>query len=112
MPDAPEKLHKLLLSIQCDDSWHRLDASLDVGRVHWTTATTTWLAQTRPRSVIFQPPGYDDTTYQPKMWVSLKNSGAAPAINRDRHATLRIIPNGQHQFFLSSLRLCTSAPLR
>ncbi len=94
-PDAPENLHKLLLSIQPDDSWHRLDATLDVGGIHWTTATSTWLAQTRPRSVIFQPPGYDDTTYQPKQWVSLKNSGDAPPTNnptnRDRHATLRII---------------------
>jgi multiple sugar transport system permease protein len=109
MPDAADQMHKLLLSMQSDDSWHRLDATLDVGGIHWTTATTTWLAQTRPRSIIFQPPGYDDTTYQPKQWVTLKNSGAAPqtntpptigpptngapngAANADRHATLRII---------------------
>src|SRR4051794_13776616 len=39
-PDSSENLHKLLLSIKSDDSWHKLDATLDFGTVHWTTATT------------------------------------------------------------------------
>jgi multiple sugar transport system permease protein len=105
MPVAADQLHKLLLSMKFDDSWHRLDATLDVGGIHWTSAATTWLAQSRPQSVILQPPGYDDTTYQPKDWVSLKNSGAAPAANQDRHATLRIIlsPSSTSQAVLGKL---------
>jgi multiple sugar transport system permease protein len=68
----PRELHKLILSLRPDDSWHRLDATLEVGGIRWVSTRPTYLAQHRPVSVIFQPPSFDDTTLQAKTWVPLQ----------------------------------------
>ena len=87
---ADEKLwHKLMLSIRPDDSWHRIDATLDVGGTRWTSQKTTYLAQHRPISVIFQPPTFDDTTLQPRLWVPMTR-GDRVETNNSR-AVLRVI---------------------
>src|SRR5206468_11994491 len=55
-----------------DDSWHRLDITLDLVGTRWVSTRETWLAQTRPMSAIFQPPTFDDSTLQARTWVPLK----------------------------------------
>jgi multiple sugar transport system permease protein len=89
-PAAPSKLHKLILAIKSDDSWHRLDATLDLGGQRWTSQATTYLAQHRATSILLQPPTFDDQTLQPKVWVPLRvESGQLNESNR--RAVLRII---------------------
>ncbi|MBC8108024.1 MAG: carbohydrate ABC transporter permease, partial [Anaerolineae bacterium] len=81
--------HKLMLSIRPDDSWHRIDATLDIGGSRWASQKTTYLAQHRPISLMFQPPTFDDTTLQPRMWIPMKRGDRVEA-NSNR-AVLRII---------------------
>jgi|GEM_PF-547015 len=71
-PCDPADLHKLILSLKADDSWHRVDAELTVGGKTWRSTRSTYLAQHRPMSIIFQPPTFEDDTYQPKIWVPLR----------------------------------------
>jgi hypothetical protein len=53
-PCEPQDLHKLILTLRPDDSWHRLDATLEVGGVRWETARTT-PAGTEPRDEPHSP---------------------------------------------------------
>ena len=89
-PTSQSQLHKLIVSLKMDNSLHRLDATLDIGGQHWATATTTYIAQFHAASVTFQPPGFDDTTYQPKTWVTLKPTGSGPDDLRGQTATFRL----------------------
>jgi len=90
-PAEPDQLHKLALAIQSDDSWHRVDATLDLGGRRWVSQSPTYLAQHRAQSILFQPPTFDDTTYQPKVWVRLRaEPSPKPADSDDRHAVLRV----------------------
>jgi ABC-type glycerol-3-phosphate transport system permease component len=84
LPCAPADLHKLLLSMKDDDSWHRISATLDFGSGHWVTTRTSWIAQNRPGSIIFQPPSYDDQTFRNKIWIPLKRVGPS-AIKKVDH---------------------------
>jgi multiple sugar transport system permease protein len=90
LPDGVDAtdLHKLVLVIRADDSWHGLDATLDVGGVHWTSTRTTYLVQNREQSVSFQPPTFDDTTMQARTWVPLRASAAS---DRTRSARLTLV---------------------
>jgi ABC-type glycerol-3-phosphate transport system permease component len=84
-----------------DDSWHRVDATLDVDGQRWATERPTYLAQHRPGTIFLQPPGFDDTTYKARTWIPLvrTESGSASAAQSsvpspqsfDRPATLRVI---------------------
>jgi hypothetical protein len=53
-------LHKLIVSMMADNSWHRLDATLDIDGERWISAETNYLAQFRQMSLIYQPPTFDD----------------------------------------------------
>ena len=46
----PKQLHKLMLAMRPDDSWHRLDITMDLNGQRWMSTRTTWLAQSRPMS--------------------------------------------------------------
>jgi multiple sugar transport system permease protein len=87
-PGDPSNLHKLILPLLPDDSWHRLDISLEVQGTRWRSERTTYLAQRRAMSAIFQPVTFDDTTLQPKIWTSLR---AEPVTSASSRATLRVI---------------------
>lgn len=89
-PADPQDLHKLILAIKSDDSWHRIDATLDLGGQRWASQSTTYLAQHRASSILLQPPTFDDTTFQPKVWVPLRvESGKLDS--SQRRAVLRIL---------------------
>ncbi|HEY2510101.1 MAG TPA: hypothetical protein VGI39_04570, partial [Polyangiaceae bacterium] len=90
LPDgvAPADLHKLVLTLRSDDTWNGLDATLDVGGVHWASTWTTWLGQNRTQSVSFQPPSFDDTTIRARTWVPLRAQGPS---DRGREARLRLV---------------------
>src|SRR5207244_928983 len=77
-PGDPKLLHKLMLALKLDDTWHQVDATLDLGGVHWVSQKTKYLGTTRNMSILFQPPSFDDTTVRKRIWVPLKNLGAAP----------------------------------
>ena len=87
LPCPPDQLHKLILAMRPDNSWHRLDATLDVAGVRWTSTRATYLSQHRPLSVIFQPPGFDDTTMQPRTWVPLRRENAERGMMNDEQKT-------------------------
>jgi multiple sugar transport system permease protein len=90
LPDGvePADLHKLVLAIRPDDSWHGVDATLDLGGTHWKTTRTTRLVQNRAQSISFQPPTFDDTTIRARTWVPLRADGAS---DRLRNARLTVI---------------------
>jgi ABC-type glycerol-3-phosphate transport system permease component len=88
-PADPAALQRLSLSLRADDSWHRLDATLDLAGQRWVSTRTTYLAQHRAMSAMFQPPTFNDDTFQPKIWVPLRREGLETP-NSNRYATLRI----------------------
>ena len=91
-PAKPEDLHKLVLAIKSDDSWNRITATLDLGGRRWVTERRWDLAQHRAQSIFFQPPTFDDETYQPKVWVKLRDTGPSPSgYGAEGQATLRVI---------------------
>ncbi len=73
LPDGvqPGDLHKLIVSLKPDDSWHRVAATLDLDRGRWVSDRSTSLAQNRATSIVFQPPSFDDDTYKARTWVRL-----------------------------------------
>jgi multiple sugar transport system permease protein len=77
-------IHKLVLALRADASWNRIDATLDVGGVHWESTQPTYLGQNRGRSISFQPPTFDDTKIRAQTWVPLAARGSS-----DRHAEAR-----------------------
>jgi multiple sugar transport system permease protein len=90
LPDKVEisEIHKLVLSARADDSWHGVNAMLDVGGTHWVSKRTTYLAQNRVQSISFQPPTFDDTTVRARTWVPLRAEGSS---NRIRNARLTLV---------------------
>jgi multiple sugar transport system permease protein len=94
-PFPVDQLHNVVVAYGSDDSWHQLDATLDVGDTHWKSTLTTYIARYRPATLTLQPPGFDDTTYQPRTWVPLQQVPGS-AGNPPSKATLRIFltPSG------------------
>jgi multiple sugar transport system permease protein len=90
----PADVHKLLLSIRADDSWHGLDATLDVGRILWRSTRTTYLAQNREQSISFQPPTFDDTTMRARTWVPLRPAGVSERV-RNARLTVFLSPSSR-----------------
>jgi len=90
LPDgvSPSDIHKVVLTIRADNSWHGIDATLDVGGVHWKSTRTTYLVQNRGQSLSFQPPTFDDTTIRARTWVPLRADGAS---DRGRRARFLLI---------------------
>ncbi len=103
LPDgvAPADIHKLILAIRADDSWHGVGATLDVGGVHWRSTRTTYLAQNRAQSLSLQPPTFDDTTVRARTWVPLRaDAKSAPggrldASARSARLTLSLAPSSR-----------------
>lgn len=89
-PFPPDQLHKLVVSFGADDSWHKLDETLDIGNTHWKSTLTTYIAQYRPATLTLQPPGFDDSTYQPRTWVPLEQVSGPKGNEPATAATLRI----------------------
>jgi multiple sugar transport system permease protein len=88
----PGDLHKLVLALRADDSWHGIDATLDLGSVRWRSTRTTYLVQNRGQSISFQPPSFDDTTVRARTWVPLRADGASDRTpSRERSARLAIV---------------------
>jgi ABC-type glycerol-3-phosphate transport system permease component len=83
-------LHKLMFSFQADNSWHHVDAALDMGDEHWVSTRSEYIAQYRTQSIIYQPPTFDDTNGRPCDWISLRHDGAAPGSLAPGRAVLRI----------------------
>jgi ABC-type glycerol-3-phosphate transport system permease component len=92
MPFDPQQFYRLFISIRGDDSWHGLCARLEMNGSTWEETRPMYVAQHRPVSAIFQPPGADDHTYRPRRWIPLERTGAATVDPRHpRRATLRVI---------------------
>jgi multiple sugar transport system permease protein len=94
--DLPEgvssaDVHKLVVSIRADDSWHALDAVFEVGGTRWASTRTTYLAQNRSQSLSFQPPGFDDTTIRARTWIPLRAVGTSER-GRNARLTLTLSP--------------------
>ena len=78
--DAPIKsseLHKLAIAIKPDDSWHGIDASLELDGKRFTSSFTSYLAQTREMTLVFQPPGPDDQSLKAHTWVPMRVADVA-----------------------------------
>jgi multiple sugar transport system permease protein len=70
-PADAEQLHKVIFSVACDDSWHQLDANLQIGGRRWVTDRTSYLALHRQLGMIFQPPSFEDQTLRARLWVPM-----------------------------------------
>jgi multiple sugar transport system permease protein len=97
--DLPEgvgvsDLHKLVLTLRADGSWHGIGATLEVGGVRWESTRTTYLVHDREQSISFQPPTFDDSTYRARTWVPLRSAGPSDRTRRAR-MTLRLSPSSQ-----------------
>ncbi len=75
-PCALEDLHKVILALRPDDSWHRVNVWMDVGGMRFVSTRRSYLAQNRPASFIFQPPTFEDATFKNKIWVPLRVEGS------------------------------------
>ncbi len=98
LPVAESKLHKLILSYRGDDSWHALAATMQTGPRRWSSDRTTYIAQHRAGSVLFQPPTFEDDTFKPKIWVPLSlvaGANSAPEPQGAR-ATVRFTLSPSH----------------
>lgn len=85
-------LHKLLLATRADNSWHRIEATLDMAGQHFVSKRTMYLAQHRPMSLIFQPPTFDDETARQKTWVPIRAEGQSTDTSlAPNQAKLRLI---------------------
>jgi multiple sugar transport system permease protein len=91
-PGDPKEFYKLMLAVLPDDSWHRIDATLDFDGTHWVSDKTKYLGTNRNLSILFQPPSFDDTTDRRRSWVPLRAEGSAkPASGDAKHAVFRVI---------------------
>jgi ABC-type glycerol-3-phosphate transport system permease component len=88
---TPENLQSMVVSIKGDDSWQKIDATLDLGNQRWKSGLTYYVAQYRPASIIFQPPSFDDTSGRPRVWIPLSPDGHAVENAGPTHATLRLV---------------------
>lgn len=89
-----ENMHKLMVSLKADNSWHRVDATLDMEGQRWVSQRTMPIAQHRPMSLIFQPPTFDDTTDRARTWVPMRleqNENTSAKELPRRAASLRLI---------------------
>jgi multiple sugar transport system permease protein len=89
LPSDFAEMHKLMVSYKADSSWHRIDATLDVGGQRWAGQRPTYLAQGRPASILLQPPTFEDATFKNKVWTPLKRVSITPS-DEPRRATLRL----------------------
>ncbi len=71
MPVKMVHLHRVMVGIRNDDTWRRITATLTVNGRTWRATRSVYLAGFRRRSLLYQPPGFDDQTNQPKVWVTL-----------------------------------------
>ena len=59
-PLMPADLHKAIVALRCDNSWHRVTAAVELITSRYESTRSTPLAQNRPTSISFQPPSFDD----------------------------------------------------
>ena len=93
LPADAKDLHKLIFSFVADNSWHRIDATLEVGERHFKSERTTYLAQARPASIFFQPPGVRGRDVQGEDLGAdeSRRRTMRPSHRSPRNATLRLI---------------------
>jgi multiple sugar transport system permease protein len=91
LPGGVAALHKLSVALRADDSWHGLEATLDVGGVRWRTTRLTPVATHRPMSLLLQPPTFEDGLTKPKLWVPLERTDERVEVGTDEPRT----PGGQ-----------------
>ncbi|CAN5377556.1 hypothetical protein BH09PLA1_BH09PLA1_18690 [soil metagenome] len=91
-PAQAKDLHKLIFSYVSDNSWHRVDATLQIGEKKFAGDRSSYLAQARAGSILLQPPGFEDDTFKAHIWVPMNalpdDASVAPG---SRNATLRLI---------------------
>ncbi|MBA2482566.1 MAG: ABC transporter permease subunit [Planctomycetes bacterium] len=85
---AASDLHKIILSMKADDTWHRLDATVDIGGTRYESRRSTYLAKHRAVAIVFQPPTFDDQTSRARTWVPLR---AAARTSGDADSTAAIL---------------------
>jgi len=91
-PTNAERLQRIMISIKGDDSWHRIDATLELGGRRWVSTLSYYIAQFRAAGILLQPPTFQDTIGQPRTWLPLAEEGSTlPSTSGSRRATLRLI---------------------
>lgn len=91
-PADAKDLHKLIFSYVADNSWHRVDSTLQIGEKRFESDRSTYLAQSRAGSMLFQPPGFEDDTFKAKIWIPMIPRASDPTVAPgSRQSTLRLI---------------------
>lgn len=73
--ESYEKLHRMILTLGKDDTWHQIDAEVKVNGVPFKTTRTMWLAQHRPESLVLQFPNDQREEFGKRPWVELEQVG-------------------------------------
>jgi multiple sugar transport system permease protein len=90
-PISPEQLERIIISIKGDDSWHRIDATLELGGKRWVSTRSYYIAQFRVAAILLQPPTFQDTIGQPKTWLPIAEEGSNQSSSYgSSRATLRL----------------------
>lgn len=104
-PLTMERIHKLAISFQPDDSWHRVEVEV-VDRIGvWRSTRSVYLAQHRPVTMLFQPPSADDQSLRAKTWIPLEYVGQRKdwISNADSFVLIRIVPSSTIQAIYGKL---------
>ena len=89
-----DELHRVVVPYKGDASWHRVDADLTLGGQRYASERSTYVAQHRGASFLFQPPTFQDDTLGARTWTSLKPAGTVNAASpTDASLTLTLRPS-------------------
>ncbi len=91
---TPEELHRLIVSYVGDASWNRINAEVQLGEQRYVSEQSTYVAESRGASIIFQPPTFQDQTLEPRNWVALRPTERAAGLGPTRASvTLTLSPS-------------------
>jgi multiple sugar transport system permease protein len=85
-----DQLHRLVIAYKGDGSWNHMDIELQLGNHRYTSEQTTYIAQHRGASILFQPPTFQDQTLGARNWVSLAPAGQVTEATSPTRATLTL----------------------
>jgi len=105
---TPKDIHKIMLPLICDDSWHRIDVAYDTPDAHYQAERPFYIAQHRPATLLLQPPTFDDQSLRPKTWLSLipisSNNKQLTTNNKQLTLTLTLSPSSTPRSIWGKIR--------
>lgn len=92
------RLHSLKLFLRSDDSWNRLNVSVEMGGRLYRSATPVVLADTNWIEAAWQQYGPDDRSNKIRTWIHLREMSRGPGFESDPHkikVTFEVVKSGR-----------------